>query len=282
MKEKHLGRGLAALLGDDPIPNKDKSLEYEIQVVDIRPFKSQPRSVFDPEKMETLVNSIRARGVLQPLIVRKKETYYELIAGERRWRAAKEINLKTVPVVILECNDEEAIKIGLIENLQRDDLNPIEEAESFEKLIIDHNKTQEEIAASISKSRSHVANTLRLNALPPFVKDLLLKNKITAGHGKVLVNCENIEAVVNEILKKKLSVRETERLVKKQPLLPEKENNNKIPDDTKILAERIGRLLGLKTDLLITKNKKSLVFYFDYLEQLDDLILRLEKLKLQE
>eukprot|EP01040_Poterioochromonas_malhamensis_P024669 gene24669-30572_t len=178
----------------------------EISVNSLKPGKMQPRHYFNEEKMQTLVESVRQKGILQPLLVREIESgFYEIIAGERRWRAAKEAGLADIPVVIVTCNDREALELGLIENLQRDDLNPMEEAESLHKLLVEHQKTQEEIAFSISKSRSYVANMLRLMQLPEEVKNLLRAGKLSAGHARSILNSNNIEELAKRIVNERLS-----------------------------------------------------------------------------
>jgi len=275
---KTLGRGLSALLGDIDDYVSEQTLQKssnEVSIDSLKPGRMQPRQYFDPEKMEALVDSVRQRGVLQPLLVRDdNEGGYEIIAGERRWRAAKQAGLQNVPVVIVVCNDREALELGLIENLQRDDLNPMEEAESLQKLLVDHQKTQEEIAFSVSKSRSYVANMLRLNQLPEAVKNMLREGKITAGHARSLLNAPNIEELAQKIITEKLSVRAAEALTKKQ-----KNPNMALPTidpDIQAIADRLGEIVGMKTKLQINRIGGMLTFYFQEFEQLDDLMNRLQ------
>lgn len=278
MINKNLGRGLSALLGDMDDYVSENSLEKssnEVSVDALRPGRMQPRQYFNEEKMQTLVESVRQKGILQPLLVREiEEGSYEIIAGERRWRAAKETGLKNIPVIIISCNDREALELGLIENLQRDDLNPMEEAESLYKLMVEHQKTQEEIAFSISKSRSYVANTLRLMQLPEDVKQLLREGKLTAGHARSILNSPNIEELAKRIVSEKLSVRAAEHLAKKQksPNLVQPS----IDPDIEALAERIGEAVGMKTKLQINRNGGMLTLYFQQFEQLDDLMNKIQ------
>ncbi len=279
MQTKNLGRGLSALLGeiDDYVHEENlKKNSSELPTYFLQPGKMQPRLYFDAEKLQALVDSIRQKGVLQPLLVRKIDTeHFEIIAGERRWRAAKEAGIKTVPVIVVECNDLEALEIGLIENLQRDDLNPIEEAESLKRLMTEHQKTQEEIAFAISKSRSYVANTLRLNQLPDLVKQMIREGKITAGHARSLINAPNIEELAAKIVKEKLSVRETENLTRKTKASTKTLHQN-IDPDIQILADRIGEITGMKTKLQIGKLGGILSLHFNQFEQLDDLMNKLQ------
>lgn len=278
MINKNLGRGLSALLGDMDDYVSENSLEKssnEVSVDALRPGRMQPRQYFNEEKMQTLVESVRQKGILQPLLVREtEEGSYEIIAGERRWRAAKETGLKNIPVIIISCNDREALELGLIENLQRDDLNPMEEAESLYKLMVEHQKTQEEIAFSISKSRSYVANTLRLMQLPEDIKQLLREGKLTAGHARSILNSPNIEELAKRIVSEKLSVRAAEHLAKRQksPNLVQPS----IDPDIEALAERIGEAVGMKTKLQINRNGGMLTLYFQQFEQLDDLMNKIQ------
>ncbi|NBT85636.1 MAG: ParB/RepB/Spo0J family partition protein [Alphaproteobacteria bacterium] len=279
MSNKTLGRGLSALLGDMDDYVAENNLQKssnEISVNSLKPGKMQPRHYFNEEKMQTLVESVRQKGILQPLLVREIESgFYEIIAGERRWRAAKEAGLADIPVVIVTCNDREALELGLIENLQRDDLNPMEEAESLHKLLVEHQKTQEEIAFSISKSRSYVANMLRLMQLPEEVKNLLRAGKLSAGHARSILNSNNIEELAKRIVNERLSVRAAEHLVKKYKT-PSMMGQPIIDPDAQALADRIGEAVGMKTKLQINRNGGMLTLYFQQFEQLDDLMNKLQ------
>lgn len=275
----NLGKGLAALLGDvgiDTDPTITTGL-ISVPVDQLQPGQFQPRQYFDPEKLASLVDSIRDRGVLQPLIVRKINDagQLEIIAGERRWRAAQEVGLATVPVILIECSDTEALEIGLIENLQRDDLNPMEEAESLQKLMLHHNKTQEDVARAVSKSRSYVANMVRLNNLPTSVKDLIRNGRISAGHARTLVAAENIEELVQKILNDKISVRETEKLAKTKKNKERALGNPYVDPDLLLLGEKIQEMLGMPTKIDITPKGGIVKIHFNAFEELDYLVNKL-------
>lgn len=227
-KKFGLGRGLEALLGDEDINlNLDdetadvsslvenavfKTEKNEVKISDIVPCSFQPRTEFDREALESLAQSIKEKGVLQPLLVRKKNDKYEIIAGERRWRAAQLAGLDEVPVIVKDLNDSETLEIALIENLQRENLSAIEEAEGLNRLMNEYAYTQEVIGKVIGKSRSYIANTLRLLSLPEEIKQLVKENKLTAGHARALIGCENASELADKIVKEGLSVREAEAL----------------------------------------------------------------------
>ncbi len=227
-KKFGLGRGLEALLGDEEINlNLDdettdvssfventvfKSGKNEIKISDIVPCSFQPRTEFDRDALESLAQSIKEKGVLQPLLVRKKNDKYEIIAGERRWRAAQLAGLEKVPAIVKDLSDSETLEIALIENLQRENLSAIEEAEGLNRLMNEYEYTQEVIGKVIGKSRSYIANTLRLLGLPEEIKQLVKENKLSAGHARALIGCENAIELANKIVKEGLSVREAETL----------------------------------------------------------------------
>ena len=227
-KKFGLGRGLEALLGDEDINlNLDdettdvssfventvfKSEKNEIKISDIVPCSFQPRTEFDRDALESLAQSIKEKGVLQPLLVRKKDDKYEIIAGERRWRAAQLAGLEKVPAIVKNLSDSETLEIALIENLQRENLSAIEEAEGLNRLMSEYEYTQEIIGKVIGKSRSYIANTLRLLGLPEEIKQLIKENKLSAGHARALIGCENSVELANKIVKEGLSVREAETL----------------------------------------------------------------------
>ena len=228
-KKFGLGRGLEALLGDEEINlNLDdetadveslventvfKSADSnEIKIADIVPCAFQPRTEFDRDTLESLAQSIKEKGVLQPLLVRKKNDKYEIIAGERRWRAAQLAGLEKVPAIIKNLSDSETLEIALIENLQRENLSAIEEAEGLNRLMNEYEYTQEVIGKVIGKSRSYIANTLRLLSLPEEIKQQVKENKLSAGHARALIGCENAVELANKIIKEGLSVREAETL----------------------------------------------------------------------
>ena len=227
-KKFGLGRGVEALLGDEEINlNLDdettdvssfvenavfKSEKNEIKISDIIPCSFQPRTEFDRDALESLAQSIKEKGVLQPLLVRKKNDKYEIIAGERRWRAAQLAGLEKVPAIVKDLSDSETLEIALIENLQRENLSAIEEAEGLNRLMSEYEYTQEVIGKVIGKSRSYIANTLRLLGLPEEIKQLVKENKLSAGHARALIGCENAIELANKIVKEGLSVREAETL----------------------------------------------------------------------
>ena len=239
-KSKGLGKGLGSLLGD--MANIEKQHEgpaegSEEQVVKIRlvePNRNQPRKEFEETELQELADSILRYGVIQPLLVREKDGHYEIIAGERRWRAAKIAGLKEVPVIIRDYTEQEAAEVALIENIQRKDLNPIEEAQAYQKLLEDYGMTQEMLSETLSKSRTVITNALRLLKLPEPVRDMVAGGELSTGHAKVLLGLENeedIKKAADQIREKALSVRETEALVRsvteKKPRKEKKELKNK-------------------------------------------------------
>jgi len=273
-----LGKGLAALLGETSISYAQQTPQ-SIEITKIQPGINQPRQEFSTEELSDLTLSIQRKGILQPLLVRKIEhDKFEIIAGERRWRAANQAGLDRVPVVIINCNDQEALEIGLIENLQRHDLNPIEEAEAIKRLQVEFNLTQEQIANSIGKSRSYVANMIRLTTLSQDIKILIRENKLSAGHARAIITAENPDALVEQILSQKLNVRDVEKLAK-QKKLPQASNTNGknqsiSASDPDILAitELLENTLEMKVNLNVKGEEGNLVIHFKKLSQLDQLL----------
>lgn len=264
-KKKSLGRGLGALLGDDDFDLglddiKDLSSENKpaknsnlIAVEDIEPSKYQPRTEFDKEALDALVVSIKEKGVLQPLLVRRQGNKYELIAGERRWRASKLAGIKEVPAIVKELNDKEVLEVALIENLLRENLSAIEEAEGFQRLIDEFSHTQEALSQIVGKSRSHIANMLRLLTLPDEVKILVKEGKISAGHARALVGLDNAASLAQNIIAKDMSVRQVEDLVAKQKE-PKKEKAAKVKDeDLENIEKDLNRELGLRIKISPSK-----------------------------
>ena len=278
---KTLGRGLNALLGKD-VGNETVSSGNikEVALSDLEPSSFQPRRYFDEEAINDLVESVASRGVIQPLIVREKineEGKYEIIGGERRYRAAKRAGLVRVPVIVKIFSDKEALEVALIENLQRQDLNPLEEAEGYRRLMDEFQNTQEDLAHSVGKSRSHIANSIRLLALPDAVKERIESGALTAGHARTLVTAKNPEELADIIISKGLNVRQAERLVqnirdKKEK--PAKKTKNR-QDECDDLAEKLSRSLGVNVGIKIRSRGGSLILNYDTLEQLDMLIRRL-------
>ena len=269
--KKGLGRGLSSLIGDSEIKNSNE----KVLISSITPNKNQPRKLFDKYALEELSNSIKERGIIQPLIVRNsnnQDSKYELIAGERRWQAAQMAGLHEVPVVIVEADNLKSLEFAIIENVQRKDLNSIEEAESYKKLIENFGYDQEKVAKFIGKSRSHISNSLRLLTLPQKIIEMIRNDKISQGHAKILIGIENSLLLAEKIVKKKLSVRQTESLVRiiknGQPKRGTLRNSNVISTENE-LSEKI----GMRVHLINKKdNSGSLTFNYKGLDQLDRLI----------
>ncbi len=269
--KKGLGRGLSSLIGDSDI----KTSNNKILISSIIPNKNQPRKFFDKDSLEELSNSIKERGIIQPLIVRKSDDQddkYELIAGERRWQAAQSAGLHEVPVLIITADNLKSLELAIIENVQRKDLNPIEEAESYKNLIDNFNYDQDKVSKFIGKSRSHISNFLRLLSLPEKLIDMLREGKISHGHGKILIGLDNAILLAEKIVKKKLSVRQTESLVR---LI--KNGNKKIHysrDPNTVATEReLSDKIGMRVYLSNKKNNSGkLTFEYKGIDQLDRLI----------
>ena len=267
--KKGLGRGLSSLIGD----TKTVSKNNKISVSDLIRNRYQPRKTFDEESLEDLTNSIKSRGIIQPIIVRpSSRNKYEIIAGERRWLAAQRAGLHEVPVVVVDADDKKALEFGIVENVQRHDLNSIEEAEGYKRLIDEFGYDQDQVAKFIGKSRSHITNSLRLLTLSNYITDLIKTNKITAGHAKILVGLGNSDQVVKKIVKKNLSVRQTENLVRLYKLPSKSIKISKDPNIKKIESDLIEKL-GLKTQISNKKNNKgSVSIEYKDLDQLNRLI----------
>jgi len=269
--KKGLGRGLSSLIGETKIEPK-KNL---ISVGDLIPNKYQPRKIFDESNLEDLTNSIKQRGMIQPIIVRRSnndDIKFEIIAGERRWLAAQRAGLHEVPVVITEADDLKSLEFAIVENVQRHDLNPLEEAQGYKKLIDNFSYDQEKVSKFIGKSRSYITNSLRLLTLPEDVIKLIETQKISAGHAKILVGLDNASFVANKIVDKKLSVRQTEIFVKIFKNKRQKSLNNK---DTNIIALElsISNQIGINVDIQNNKrNKGKISFEYKDLDQLNKII----------
>ena len=268
--KKGLGRGLSSLIGE----TKKEININKVSISDLISNKFQPRKVFDEESLQDLTNSIKERGVIQPIIVRKSSdnsSKYEIIAGERRWLSAQKAGLHEVPVVITNVDDLKSLEFAIIENVQRNDLNAIEEARGYQKLIEEFLYDQEKVAQFIGKSRSHIANFLRLLSLPEAVLKLIETQKLTAGHAKVLVGLNNAEFVANKIIEKNLSVRQTEDFVK---IFKIKKHSLKSKDaNLQLLENSIREKIGL--NVLIKKKKNnsgSLLLEYKDLDQLNKII----------
>ena len=269
--KKGLGRGLSSLIGDSDL----KTLSNKISISSIVPNRNQPRKLFEKHALEELTNSIKERGIIQPLIVRKSDEQddkFELIAGERRWQAAQSAGLHEVPAVILEADNLKSLEFAIIENVQRKDLNPVEEAESYKNLIDNFNYDQDKVAQFIGKSRSHISNSLRLLTLPEKIIEMLINEKITQGHAKILIGLENALLIAEKIIKKKLSVRQTESLVRILKQGPDKSYNRKDPD-TIATQNELTNKIGMRVVLNNHKNNSgTLTFEYKGYDQLDKLI----------
>lgn len=282
-----LGRGLSALLGEieqeqpvgpDAVPSEGIRM---VPTVDLSPMKGQPRKHFDEAALEELAQSIAARGLLQPIVVRAAPpgiAGFQIVAGERRWRAAQRAQLHQVPVIVKEFDDRTALEIALIENIQREQLNAIEEGQTYDRLITYYGHSQEALGRIVNKSRSHIANLIRLRDLPPLVQDLLAQGKLTMGHARALLTTADAESLAADIVRRGLSVRQTEALVRKarkparaKAASPEAEANS----DIALLERQLGDLLGLKVDITHDGKSGSVTLAYSSLEQLDMICQRL-------
>ncbi len=283
-KARGLGRGLSALIGENLIELNDDGLS-NIFIEDISPNPNQPRTTFNPNELEELAGSIKQNGVLQPILVRQLENKkYQIIAGERRWRAAKIASLVKIPVIIKEMHERDVLEIALVENIQRENLSPLEEAYGYKRLIDECQYTQEKMAEIVSKSRSHIANLLRLLNLPDKVKQYLNDGSISLGHAKLLVNQQASEQIAEQIVGNNLNVRETEDLVREQNGFQGSRNNsfNKqkyLPkdSDTISLELALGEALGMTVSIDHFMKGGRLSVNFHNLDQLDSLVQKLSK-----
>ena len=273
MNRKALGKGINALIPDfeKGVPEAETSLATDLLIDEISPNHLQPRNYFDDKKLNDLMTSIKGHGVLQPVVVQKVDSGFELIVGERRWRASKKLGLKKIPAIIREVNDEQSLEIAIIENIHRQDLNPIEEAEAYARLSNEFALTQEMVAEKVGKSRAAVANILRLLKLSRNIKEDLISEKISMGHARALLGLEEskqMETLRNEIVKQDLTVRQTESRVNKlKKGVLEKPITQKVNKDifTKDLEKDLARRLGTKVDILPKKNGGKLIvtYYSD-------------------
>ena len=269
--KKGLGRGLSSLIGDSDI----KTSNDKISISSIIPHKNQPRKFFDKDDLDELARSIKERGIIQPLIVRKSDDQddkYELIAGERRWQAAQAAGLHNVPVVVIQADNLKSLELAIIENVQRKDLNPIEEAESYRNLIENFDYDQEMVSKFIGKSRSHISNSLRLLSLPEKLIGMIRESKISQGHAKILIGLENALLLADKIIKKKLSVRQTESLVRLlknggKKILKQKDSNVVATENE--LTSKLGMRVLLNNK---RNNSGTLTFEYKGIDQLDRLV----------
>lgn len=289
-KRKNLGRGLDALFeeGQDgavtaPTPPTTASAGREgvmtVPIEFVRPGRYQPRHRMDAGEIEDLAGSIREHGILQPILVRRDRDHaeaYEIIAGERRWRAAQKAQLHEVPIIVRDFSDAEALEVALVENLQREDLSPLEEAQGYDRLMREFEHTQEGLAKILGKSRSHVANMIRLLNLPDAVKVMLDAGEISAGHARALLNDRDPVKTAKAIVRRGLNVRQTERLVQRGKTGKRDARGRPSKDaDTLALEHDVSQLLGLKVGITFTNPGGSVTIHYDSLEQLDDILHRL-------
>jgi len=291
-KRTNLGRGLAALFGEESqdYASLDKVRSTKaVPIEHLRPGRFQPRHHFDEAAVNALAESIKAQGILQPILVRRhpdRPNEFEIVAGERRWRAAQIAKLHEVPVVIRDLTDAQSLELAIVENVQRQDLTPLEEAEGYKRLIDDFQHTQEDLARTLGKSRSHIANTLRLLSLPQGVKELLEEGKLTAGHARTLIGCDDADGLAKQMISRGLNVRQAERLVQNAKAAagaPRRAAGPAEPDtpkdaDTLALERDLTALLGLKVSIKFQGNGGSLTIHYKTLEQLDDVLHRLNQM----
>ena len=269
--KKGLGRGLSSLIGESKVELKTSKMP----LADIEPNKNQPRKYFDDEHLDDLTNSIRELGVIQPIVIRRSKTgnsNYEIIAGERRWLAARKAGLHEIPVVVTDVDDLKSLEFAIVENVQRHDLNPLEEAQGYKRLMDDFSYDQEKVSKFIGKSRSYITNSMRLLNLPQEVLKLIENKKLSAGHAKILVGLVNATFVANKIIEKKLSVRQAENFVK---IFKKKTRSIKLSEDPNItslektITDKIGLMVKIKNS---NKNKGTITFFYHDVEQLDKII----------
>ena len=269
--KKGLGRGLSSLIGE----TKVESQKNQASISELVPNKYQPRKIFDEASLEDLTNSIRERGMIQPIVVRNSNddrSKFEIIAGERRWLAAQRAGLHNVPIVITDVDDLKSLEFAIVENVQRHDLNPLEEAQGYKRLIDEFSYDQEKVSKFIGKSRSHISNSLRLLTLPDDVINLIETQKLTAGHAKILVGLENASFVASKIIEKRLSVRQAENFVK---IFKNKKIKANSAKDTNIIALElsISNKIGLNVNIQNDKrNKGKISFEYKDLDQLNKII----------
>jgi ParB family chromosome partitioning protein len=270
-----LGKGLGALIPERGAPEGEARRPPQTCGIDeVQPNPFQPRKIFSEEQLQELIDSIREKGILQPLIVRRRERGFELIAGERRWRAAQKAGMKEVPILIKDVTDSEMLEISLIENIQREDLNPIEEAEAYKRLMEQFNLTQEEISKKVGKDRTTITNTVRLLKLPPEIKQSLADGKISMGHARAFLSLEGIDKqrlLLKRLLAGGLSVRQTESLVKRFRTRPFPVSRKANPEWSG-LAEELQRILGTKVRIVGKRKRGRVEIEFYSPEELDRIL----------
>lgn len=287
--KRNLGRGLAALFGEEDADYAEIDkvrAPRRLPVGQLQPSPLQPRRNFKAEDLQALVESIREKGVLQPLLVRRLgggDENFEIIAGERRWRAAQLAQVHEVPVVVRDLDDSEALEIALVENIQRQDLTPLEEADGYQRLMGEFSHTQEDLARAVGKSRPHIANMLRLLSLPDGVKEMLDDERLSMGHARALLNSEDPEGLAREVVKRGLNVRQTERLAAKGKTAKPRSAKAKTSAtgakdaDTLALERDLSAMLGLRVAISLKGEAGDISIHFETLEQLDDVLHRLKR-----
>ena len=269
--KKGLGRGLSSLIGESKVETSNSKLSLS----EIVPNRYQPRKNFDDDSLDDLSNSIKERGVIQPIIVRKSKlenSKYEIIAGERRWLAARKAGLHDIPVIITDVDDLKSLEFAIVENVQRNDLNPLEEAQGYKRLIDEFLYDQQKVSQFIGKSRSYITNSLRILSLPQEVLNFVENKKISVGHAKILVGLDNAEFIANKIIEKKLSVRQAENFVKifkKKPSFKNREKDPNINDLERSIIDKTGLNVSIKNN---KKNKGTITFAYHDGEQLNKII----------
>ncbi|BBK34706.1 ParB family chromosome partitioning protein [Stella humosa] len=282
IKRKPLGRGLSALLGETPeLPPEhapDSSALRTVPIEQLRPGRYQPRRQFDEVAMAALVESIREKGILQPILVRRHgEDGWEIVAGERRWRAAQAAGIHAVPVLIQDMDDRAALEIALVENVQRQDLTALEEAEGYQRLIDEFGHRQEDLAKAVGKSRSHIANTLRLLQLPPDVRRLVQDGALSAGHGRALLGASEAGELARRVVAQGLNVRQTEKLATAAKDKPARAPAPESDADTRALERSLEAQLGLRVNIEHGGRGGRLVLHYGSLDQLDEVLKRLAR-----
>ena len=269
--KKGLGRGLSSLIGESKVETSNSKLSLS----EIVPNRYQPRKNFDDDSLDDLSNSIKERGVIQPIIVRKSKlenSKYEIIAGERRWLAARKAGLHDIPVIITDVDDLKSLEFAIVENIQRSDLNPLEEAQGYKRLIDEFLYDQQKVSQFIGKSRSYITNSLRILSLPQEVLNFVENKKISVGHAKILVGLDNAEFIANKIIEKKLSVRQAENFVKifkKKPSFKNREKDPNINDLERSIIDKTGLNVSIKNN---KKNKGTITFAYHDSDQLNKII----------
>ncbi|MDR2158235.1 MAG: ParB/RepB/Spo0J family partition protein [Holosporaceae bacterium] len=273
MTNKSLGRGLSAFLDAQDVVRENEIVKINVDAVKQNPF--QPRQIFDEDGLNSLAESIKRKGVIQPILARKLEDgTYQLVAGERRLRASRIAGLKEIPAILADISREDQLEIAILENIQRENLNPIEEAEAYRRLMDEFSRTQEELSNMLGKSRSHIANTLRLLSLPDQVKDMIRIGRLTFGHARALVGRDDAVSIADQAAKQSLSVRQVENLVKQR-------KNNRLNDNNYVnseifnLAEQISSLIGLKSTIKLKGSGGVVEINFQNFEELDTLVQKL-------